>query len=210
MTEEQRKKGAIEAVLFTMGGSVKMNVLQDATELSKEELERLLPEMAMEYDEGCRGIQLIRLEDAWQLCTRADYYDVLIRVASRPQRPVLSEVVLEVLSIIAYKQPVTKGEIERIRGVSSDYAVNRLVEFGLVEEAGRLEAPGRPILFKTTEEFLRAFGLSDTAALPTLSEEELQEARSAALLEAGETAEEGTQESAEGTEEPDAPITIET
>ena len=210
MTEEQRKKGAIEAVLFTMGGSVKMNVLQDATELSKDELERLLPEMAMEYDEGCRGIQLIRLEDAWQLCTRADYYDVLIRVASRPQRPVLSEVVLEVLSIIAYKQPVTKGEIERIRGVSSDYAVNRLVEFGLVEEAGRLEAPGRPILFKTTEEFLRAFGLSDTAALPTLSEEELQEARSAALLEAGEAAEEGTQESAEGTEEPDAPITIET
>ena len=186
MTEENRKKGAIEAVLFTMGGAVPIKVLSEALELEEKEIEELLVEMAAEYEAEDRGIHLIRLEDAYQLSTKAEYFDTLIRVASRPQRPVLTEVVLEVLSIISYKQPVTKGEIERIRGVSSDYAVNKLVDYGLVEEAGRLEAPGRPILFKTTEEFLRAFGLSDTTGLPSLSEEALEEARAAALKEAGE------------------------
>ena len=186
MTEENRKKGAIEAVLFTLGGAVSLKVLSEALEMEEKEIEELLVEMAESYEAEDRGIRLIRLEDAYQLSTKAEYFDTLIRVASRPQRPVLTEVVLEVLSIIAYKQPVTKGEIERIRGVSSDYAVNKLVDYGLVEEAGRLEAPGRPILFRTTEEFLRAFGLSDTTGLPALSEEAIEEARAAALKEAGE------------------------
>ena len=209
MTDNERKKAALEAVLFTMGGAVKTRVLEEALELPEKEITALLGEMAEEYENGPRGIRLIRLEDAYQLSTKAEFYDVLIRVASRPQRPVLTEVVLEVLSIIAYKQPVTKGEIERIRGVSSDYAVNRLVDYGLVEEAGRLEAPGRPIIFKTTEEFLRAFGLSDTGGLPTLSDEELEAARLAALKEAGEELPGPDAEAEEGTD-PEEPLTIET
>ena len=93
-----------------------------------------------------------------------------MKIATQPIKPILSEVMLEVLSIIAYRQPVTRNEIEKIRGVSSDYTVSRLVEFGLVEEAGRLDAPGRPILFKTTEEFLRKFGLSSVRELPAFDD----------------------------------------
>ena len=202
--------GMIEGILFAMGSSVSKKELAEALDVQEKEIEEAADALEARLASEESGIALLRLDDRLQLGSRKECYDALIKLASHARKPVLTNAVRETLAIIAYKQPVTKGEIERIRGVSSDYAVNRLVEFGLVEEAGRLEAPGRPILFKTTEEFLRAFGLSDTAALPTLSEEELQEARSAALLEAGETAEEGTQESAEGTEEPDAPITIET
>ena len=104
-----------------------------------------------------RGIKLIELEGAFQLCTKQEYYDCLITIAQQPKKAVLTDVMLETLSIIAYKQPVTKAEIEKIRGVKCDHAVNRLVEYDLVQELGRLDAPGRPILFGTTEEFLRMF-----------------------------------------------------
>ena len=127
--------------------------------------------LAKKYEEDDRGIRIIRLEDAYQLVTKTEFYEVLIRVASTPVKPTLTDVMLEVLSIIAYKQPVTRSEIERIRGVSSDYSVNRLIEYGLVEEKGRQDSPGRPILFGTTEEFLRRFGLSSTEDLPPINEE---------------------------------------
>ena len=110
-----------------------------------------------------------------QMCTRARFYENLIRVASAPKKQVLTDVVLETLSIIAYKQPVTKMEIEKIRGVKSDHAVNRLVEYNLVYEAGRLDAPGRPALFATTEEFLRRFGIGSTEDLPEPDPEQIEE-----------------------------------
>ena len=166
-----KKEAALEAVLFTMGASVKEATLSKAMEISVEELEDVAFSLQKKYEAEDRGIRIIRLEDAYQLVTKTEFYEVLIRVASTPVKPTLTDVMLEVLSIIAYKQPVTRSEIERIRGVSSDYSVNRLIEFGLVEEKGRQESPGRPILFGTTEEFLRRFGLSSTEDLPPINEE---------------------------------------
>ena len=171
MTDEMRSKNeaALEAVLFTMGTSVPQKVLADALSLEEEDIEELAVGLQSKYMAEDRGIQIIRLEDAYQLCTKSEYYDVLIKVATTPFRPVLTEVLLEVLSVVAYKQPVTRGEIERIRGVSCDYAVNRLVEYGLIEECGRQDSPGRPILFRTTEDFLRKFGISSVDELPPIS-----------------------------------------
>ena len=187
MTEmtRERQKEAVLAVLFAMGKAVERAKLAYALEITEEETEELLREIMTEQDERESGLRIIRLEDSYQLCTREMYYDTLIRVASQPSKPVLTDVMLEVLSVIAYRQPVTRSEIDRIRGVKSDYTVNRLVEYRLVEEAGRLDAPGRPILFRTTEEFLREFGLSSALELPMLSEEAMEEARLTVLKETG-------------------------
>lgn len=118
------------------------------------------------YEAEKRGMQITQLEDSWQMATRAEYYENLIRVAATPKKQILTDVVLETLSIIAYKQPITKLEIEKIRGVKSDHAVNKLIEYNLVYEVGRLDVPGRPALFATTEEFLRRFGVGSTKELP--------------------------------------------
>ena len=115
--------------------------------------------MMIRYQEEERGIQIIELENSFQLCTKKEYYDSLIRIAAQPKKPTLTDVMLETLSIIAYKQPVTKAEIEKIRGVKCDHAINKLMDYDLVRELGRLDAPGRPILLGTTEEFLRCFGV---------------------------------------------------
>ena len=123
-------------------------------------------------------MQIVRLDDSYQMCSRVDYYENLIRVAATPKKQILSDVVMETLAIIAYKQPVTKADIEKIRGVKSDHAVNRLVEYDLVYEAGRLDAPGRPALFATTEEFLRRFGVGSTEQLPEMNVEQREEIRS--------------------------------
>ena len=123
--------------------------------------------MMKRYQAQERGIQILELEDAYQLCTKTELYEYLIRVAKQPRKIALSDVVMETLSIIAYKQPITKLEIEKIRGVKCDHAVNKLVEYNLVTELGRLDAPGRPLLFGTTEEFLRHFGVHSLEDLPT-------------------------------------------
>ena len=119
---------ALEAVLFTMGKSVEISRLAQALELSESVTKDLLKELELTYRAANRGIQLLFLEDRVQLCTKAEYYEYLIRIASQPKKHVLSESVLETLSIVAYKQPVTRAEIERIRGVKSDHAINRLLE----------------------------------------------------------------------------------
>lgn len=165
----------VEAVLFTMGNSVELRQLAVAIDQSEKVARRVVENLQRRYQQENRGIQIIELENAYQMSTRAKYYENLIRVAATPKKQVLTEVVLETLSIIAYKQPVTKMEISRIRGVSSDHAVNRLIEYGLVYEAGRLDAPGRPALFATTEEFLRRFGVSSTTDLPTMNPEQEEE-----------------------------------
>ena len=120
------------------------------------------------YQKEERGIRIIELDHAYQLCSKPEMYEYLIRIAKQPKKYVLTDVMLETLSIIAYKQPVTKAEIEKIRGVKSDHAVNKLVEYNLVKELGRLDAPGRPILFGTTEEFLRTFGVQGLEELPSV------------------------------------------
>ena len=164
--EIKKLEAAIEAVLFTMGESVELTQIASAIQQDKETTRKLLNNMMDRYQEENRGIQIIELENSFQMCTKKKYYQYLINIALHPQKPALSDVMLETLSIIAYKQPVTKAEIEKIRGVKCDHAINKLVEYSLVRELGRLDAPGRPILLGTTEEFLRCFGVQDLESLP--------------------------------------------
>jgi len=120
------------------------------------------------------GTEIIELDGSYQMCTKKQAYEYLIKIVQMPKNYRLTDVQLETLSIIAYKQPVTKGEIEKIRGVASDHAVNRLLEAGLIEEKGRLSTPGRPMLFATTQEFLRRFGLKNTEDLPDVNTERVE------------------------------------
>ena len=162
-------EAVIEAILFTMGEAVEVERIATAVEHDEDTIRRLIRNMMTRYEEEDRGIRIIELDGSFQLCTKPEMYEYLIKVAHVPKKHVLTDVMLETLSIIAYKQPVTKAEIEKIRGVKSDHAVNRLVEYNLVTELGRLDAPGRPILFGTTQEFLRRFGVSSLAELPEVS-----------------------------------------
>jgi len=171
----EQKKGMIEGILFSMGGSVRKKQLMEVLDLDDVMLSELLEQMKVEYEREDRGIRLIELEDSCQLCTKPEYYDVLIKVVKQPKKYRLTDVMLETLSIIAYKQPVTKQEIEAIRGVKCDHAVNRLIEYNLVCEAGRLNAVGRPILLKTTEEFLRCFGVEHIDDLPIIDPSMVEE-----------------------------------
>lgn len=164
--EIKELEAAIEAILFTMGNSVELSVIAKALQQDTETTRKLMQRMIDRYNEKGHGLQIIELEQSYQMCTKREYYEYLIRIALQPKKPALTEVMLETLSIIAYKQPVTKAEIEKIRGVKCDHAINKLVEYNLVKELGRLDAPGRPILFGTTEEFLRSFGVQGVDDLP--------------------------------------------
>lgn len=163
-----KTEAAIEAILFALGASVEIRQLCIALEMKEDEVIQNLESLKEKYEKDNRGIQIIDLGDCVQMCTKSEHYEKLIKVCKTPKKQVLTDAMLETLSIIAYKQPITKSEIEKIRGVSSDHMVNRLVEFGLVYEAGKLDAPGRPAQFATTEEFLRKFGVESKEALPRL------------------------------------------
>ena len=172
--EINKLEGVIEAILFTMGESVELNKIASAIEHDEETTRKIIHRMMDKYEAEDRGVRIIELEDAFQMCTKTQMYEYLIRVAKQPKKYVLTDVLLETLSIIAYKQPVTKLEIEKIRGVKSDHAVNKLVEYNLVCEKGRMEAPGKPILFGTTEEFLRRFSIQSAEDLPSLNPEQME------------------------------------
>lgn len=178
--ELEKIEATIEAVLFAMGEAVSVDKIAVAIGHDKETTRRLVHQMMDRYNSREGGMEIIELEDSFQLATRREYYEALIKVAKQPKKYVLTDVQLEVLSIIAYKQPVTRQEVEKIRGVNSDHALNRLVEYGLVQEAGRLDAPGRPILFGTTEDFLRNFGVRSTDELPRVQPELVEEMKSEA------------------------------
>lgn len=181
--ERNEQKAVLEAVLFTMGEAVETERLASVLEISKKEIRELLLEMKAEYDQTDRGVTLMELEDSFQMCTKSQMYEYLIKIAKTPRKYVMTDTLLETLSIIAYKQPITRAEIERVRGVSCDHALNRLVEFGLVSEVGRMDAPGRPLLFGTTEEFLRSFGVKSLEELPELSALQIEEFKQQAEAE---------------------------
>lgn len=170
----KEKQAMIEGILFSMGTSVSRKQMKAALEVDDELLDYLIDQLKREYERSDRGIRLLELNDAYQLCTKPEYYEALIRIVNHPKKPKLTDVMLETLSIIAYKQPVTKQEIEAIRGVKCDHPVNKLLEYHLICEAGRLDAVGRPILFKTTEDFLRCFGVSSLNELPAIQEETIE------------------------------------
>lgn len=175
MEDKKKLQGAVEAILFSMGESVEVGKIAKALGLEVSETHKLIREMMEQYQVEERGVQIIELEDAYQMCTKKEYYDYLIQIALQPKEAALTDVMLETLSIIAYKQPVTKVEMEKIRGVKCDHAVNKLIEYNLVQELGRLDAPGRPILFGTTEEFLRNFGVDSKDNLPAINPVKLED-----------------------------------
>lgn len=172
--EIKELEAVIEAILFTMGEAVEVSRIAAAVEHDEDTVRRVIRNMMDRYDET-RGIQIIELDGSFQLCTKPDMYEHIIKVAHIPKKHVLTDVLLETLSIIAYKQPITRLEIEKIRGVKCDYAVNQLIEYNLIGEAGRLDAPGRPILLATTEEFLRYFGIESLEDLPILNQEKIDD-----------------------------------
>lgn len=159
----------IEGVLFAAGDAVKIEKLSDIAEVDTGTLVSIVNNISDRYEAEKSGIMIIRLEDSFQMCTRPEYNEYISRLKEPKKSQSLSNAAIEVLSVIAYRQPVTRSQIENIRGVSSDSLVSRLVERGLVKEVGRLDAPGRPILFSTTEEFLRCFNLSSLTELPDYS-----------------------------------------
>ena len=178
------QESVVESVLFTMGQSVEIRQLAAALESDEETAIQAVERLKEKYDKRKAGMQIVRLDDSYQMCSRTDYYEHLIRVAATPKKQVLSDVVMETLAIIAYKQPVTRLDVEKIRGVNCDHAINRLVEYDLVEELGRLDAPGRPLLFGTTEQFLRSFGVGSLEELPELSAVQVEEFKEQAEQEA--------------------------
>lgn len=168
-------KYAIEGILFAAGEPVKAAMLAVALDTDIDNITNAVAELREEYDLNHRGLAVIDIDEGFQLCSRPEYYAYIQVILGEQRKQALSNAAMEVLAIIAYKQPITRSGIEFIRGVNSDGAVNRLVERGLVEEQGRLDAPGRPILYGTTQNFLRCFGLSTLDGLPEIDLSKLNE-----------------------------------
>ena len=170
-----KTKAIIEAVLFSAGREVKKNELMLTLELSSEEIDEIITIMQQDYKNEERGIELIKINDGYQLCTKKDMYEYIYPVIDKRTKPNLSTASLETLSIIAYNPRITRAEIEAIRGVSADACVYKLLEYGLIEEAGKVDLPGKPMSYKTTNEFLKMFGYSSLNDLPELPRYKLDE-----------------------------------
>ena len=181
--DRKEVQGKIEGILFAMGESVAIKEIAEALGEDEKIIKEIIDEMKVYYASKERGIQIVTLEGTVQLRTKDEYYDDLIKIASAPKKNVLSDSVLETLSIIAYKQPVTRMDVEKIRGVNSDFGINKLLEFGLIKELGRLDAPGKPLLFGTSEQFLRAFNVDSIEDLPQISIDMIEDFRTQAETE---------------------------
>lgn len=162
-------KYAIEGILFAAGEPVKASKLAVVLDCAVDDIRAAVKDLKEEYDRDERGLNIIEILDGYQICSRPEYYTYIQEILGEQRNQPLSNAAMEALAIIAYKQPITRGQIERIRGVNSDGCVNRLYERGLIEEAGRLDAPGRPILYATTPTFLRCFGLKSPQELPPIN-----------------------------------------
>lgn len=173
--DKQKAEAIIEAILFTMGESVEVSRLAQVIEEDIETTKEIVYDMRDKLQEENRGLSIVELDQSFQLCTKGEYYEYLIKIAKTPRKYILTEIMLETLAIIAYKQPVTRLELEKVRGVNCDHSVNRLVEFDMIKELGRLDAPGRPLLFGTTEQFLRSFGVQSLEELPEINKEQIED-----------------------------------
>lgn len=168
LSDKPRIKSVIESLLFVSGEPLSIKDITNALEANIKVVKEVLDEMVLEYDNEKRGIKLISINGEYQLVTKAENGDYIQKLLKKNKRQSLSQASLESLAIIAYKQPITRVDIDEIRGVKSESAMQRLIEKDLIKEVGRLEVPGRPILFGTTEEFLRQFGLRELNELPSL------------------------------------------
>ena len=170
-----QEKAIIEAILFAAGRPVTKNEIMLALEISEDEIEKIIANMQEEYKIENRGIELIKINNSYQLCTKKELYEYVYPILDKRTKPNLSTASLETLAIIAYNPKITRAEIENIRGVSADACVYKLLEYGLIEEAGKLDLPGKPMSYQTTDEFLRMFGFSSLEELPELPRYKLDE-----------------------------------
>ena len=173
--ELEKTKAIIEAILFSVGRAVKIKEIMYVLELSEDEIKNIIENMKLEFEQQKRGIEIIKIEDSYQLCTKKEYYEYIYPIVDKRNKPNLSQAALETLAIIAYNPKITRAEIEAIRGVNSDGTIYKLLEHNLIEEAGKLDAPGKPMSYKTTDEFLRMFGYENLEVLPELPKYKLDE-----------------------------------
>lgn len=168
-------KAKLEAILFAAGRAVTKNEIMLVLELSSEEIDEIIDIMKNDYNKEERGIELIKVNDSYQLCTKKEMYEYVYPILDKRNKPNLSTAALETLSIIAYNPKITRAEIESIRGVSADACVYKLLEYGLITEAGKIDLPGKPMSYETTDEFLKMFGYASLNDLPELPRYKLDE-----------------------------------
>lgn len=171
----EKMEAIVEAILFAAGRPVEMKELITTLELSGDEIDNLIKNMQTKYQAENRGIQIIKIEGTYQLCTKKEYYEYVYPILDNRVKPSISNAAMETLAIIAYNPKITRAEIESIRGVNSDGTIYKLLEYNLIEDAGKLDVPGRPTTYSTTKEFLKLFGLSNLDELPDLPRYKIDE-----------------------------------
>ena len=171
----EKAEAIIEAMMFSTGSIITIKDIMNVIELGAEDIEKIMQKMKTKYDAKDSGIELIKVEDGYGLCTKKEYYDYIYPLFDNRAKPNISNAALETLSIIAYNPKITRSEIEAIRGVNSDGTIYKLLEYDLIQEAGKLDAPGRPTLYKVTPHFMKMFGISSLDDLPELPRYKLDE-----------------------------------
>ena len=173
--EYKEQQAIIEAILYAAGRQVETTELMSALELSKDEVISLIELMKNEYQNTNRGIEIIKVNDAYQLCTKKEYYEYIYPIFDKRSKPNLSPAALEIISIIAYNPKITRAEIEAIRGVNSDGSIYKLLEYELIQDVGKMDAPGRPTMYSVSGKFFKMFGISSLEELPELPRYKLDE-----------------------------------
>ena len=174
---QDKAKGIIESILFSAGREVRITELMSVLEMNSEEIHNVVNSLKSDYKNEARGIDIINIEDSYQLCTKKENYEYIYPIFDKRSKPNLSGAALETLAIIAYNPRITRAEIETIRGVNSDGTIYKLLDYNLIEESGKLDAPGKPMTYKTSKEFLKLFGISNLDELPVLPKYKLDENR---------------------------------
>ena len=175
--EKEKIKGIIEAMLFASGRAISINEFVINLELSQDEIQKIITEMQEEYKNESRGIEIVKADEAYQLCSKKELYENIYPIIDKRTKPNLSNAALETLAIIAYNPRIIRAQIEAIRGVNADGCIYKLLEYGLIEEAGKADVPGRPMSYKTSKEFLKMFGYTSLNDLPELPKYKLDENR---------------------------------
>ena len=185
--EIEQIKSIIESILFAAGRAIKITEFMSVLELGKDEIMPIMEDLINEYKAKERGIEIIKINDGFQMCTKKENYEYLYQIFDKRSKPNLSNAALETLSIIAYNPKITRAEIENIRGVNSDGTIYKLMEYGLIESAGKLDVPGRPTAYRTTDNFLKTFGFTSLEELPELPKYKLDENQQIVIDELIET-----------------------
>lgn len=187
--EKEKIKGVIESILFASGRVVKIRELMSLLEVNSEDIISSIAELESEYEALGRGLEIVRVEDGYQLASKKEYHEYIYPMISKMAKPTLSQASLEVLSIIAYNSRATKADVDTIRGVDSSASIYRLLEYNLIEQAGKADLPGKPMTYKVTDEFLKMFGLNSIKDLPELPKYKLDSNRQVVIDELEENTE---------------------